>query len=132
MIVWSFGVATVALNLVWPLSALDPSRLDGAVSLLGALSEWHAPLWAVLGWVVVLGTLVPFFAELSALSFVKATTVTVIAMLEPIGVVALGWAWFAESLGAVAVAGCLAVVAGILLAQSSRRAHLEIEPPALT
>jgi drug/metabolite transporter (DMT)-like permease len=128
VIVWSFGVATVALNVASPITGFDTSRLGHHVSLLGGLDDLSAPLWVVLGWVVVLGTLVPFFAELFALSFIRATTVTVIALLEPIGVSALGWAWFAESLGPIAVIGCVAVVAGIVIAQSARREHLAVEP----
>jgi drug/metabolite transporter (DMT)-like permease len=123
LILWSFGVATIAINLFQPITGFDTSRLGERVSLLGSLHPVHVPLWLVLGWVIVLGTVVPFFAELFALSFVRATTVTVIAMLEPIGVSALGWAWFSESLRPVQVAGCLAVVAGILLAQSARPEH---------
>jgi drug/metabolite transporter (DMT)-like permease len=132
VIVWSFGVATVVLNIAAPLTDLGTSGLGEQVSLLGELGDRSAPLWLVLGWVIVLGTLVPFFATLLALSFVRATTVTVIALLEPIGVSALGWAWFGESLGPVAIVGCLAVVAGIVIAQSARRTHLEVEPPTLT
>ena len=132
VILWSFGVATVALNVVTPITGFDAGPLDRHVSLLGGLADTDVPLWLVLGWVVVLGTLVPFFAELFALSFVRATTVTVIALLEPIGVSALGWAWFDESLGPVAIIGCLAVVAGILIAQSARGSHIDVEPPTLT
>ena len=132
VIIWSFGIATVALNVVTPITGFDTSRLDDQVSLLGALDSHEVPLWLVLAWVIVLGTLVPFFADLVALSFVAATTVTVIAMLEPIGVSALGWVWFGETLGPVAVVGCIAVVAGILIAQSARRDHLQVEPPAPT
>ena len=131
LIVWSFGVATVAINLVAPLTRFDTGLLSRRVDLLDRLAGWHAPLWAVLAWVVVLGTVLPFFVELFALSFVPATTVTMIAMLEPIGVSALGWWWFGESLGPVAVVGCLAVVAGILLAQSARLPH-PAEPPMIT
>ena len=132
VILWSFGVATIALNAVTPITGFDAGPLTRQVSLRGSLDAHAVPLWLVLGWVVVLGTLVPFFAELFALSFVKATTVTVIALLEPIGVSALGWAWFHESLGPVAILGCLAVVAGIVIAQSARREHLAAEPPTLT
>jgi drug/metabolite transporter (DMT)-like permease len=130
VILWSFAVATVALNLLNPLTGFDTGLLNDRVSLLGHLSSHRVPLWLVLGWVVVLGTVVPFFAELFALSFVRATTVTVIAMMEPIGVSALGWAWFGESLGVVAVLGCIAVVIGILLAQAARLDH--DEPPLIT
>lgn len=135
VILWSFGVAAVALNVVVPITGFDRSGLGEQVPLLGALDDTQVPLWAVLGWVVVLGTVVPFFASLIALSFVRATTVTVIAMLEPIGVSALGWAWFDETLGPVAVLGCLMVVAGILVAQSSRgdQTHpVPTGPPAIT
>lgn len=126
VILWSFGVATIVINLVSPVTEFDAGLLPEQVSLLGRLDGWSWPLWLVLAWVVVLGTLVPFFAELFALSFVRATTVTVVALLEPIGVSALGWWWFGESLGPIAVVGCLAVVAGILVAQSARREHREI------
>lgn len=132
VIVWSFGVATVALNVVTPLTGFETSRLADEVSLLGSLDGHSVPLWLALGWVIVLGTLVPFFATLIALSFIRATTVTVIALLEPIGVSALGWAWFDETLGPIAITGCLAVVAGIVVAQSARRPHLEVEPPTFT
>jgi drug/metabolite transporter (DMT)-like permease len=132
VILWSFGIATLALNIPSPVTGFDASTLDRQISLLGSLSSHHVPLWVALAWVVVLGTLVPFFVELFALSFIKATTVTVIALLEPIGVSALGWAWFHETLGPVGIAGCVAVVAGILVAQSARRTHLAIEPPSLT
>jgi len=130
VILWSFAVASVALNVLNPLTGFDTGLLDDRVSLLGELDDHRVPLWLVLAWVVVLGTVVPFFAELLALSYVRATTVTAIAMLEPIGVSALGWAWFGESLGVVAVLGCVAVVGGILLAQAARLDHAS--PPPIT
>ncbi len=132
VILWSFGVATVALNLVHPVTGIAAGTLDDQVSLLGRLAAHTAPLWLVLLWVVVMGTLVPFGVELVALGHLRATTVTMVAMLEPVGVNALGWVWFYESLDAVALLGGVAVVTGIVLAQTARRAPLLIEPPSLT
>jgi drug/metabolite transporter (DMT)-like permease len=132
VIVWSFLVASIALNLVSPITAFDTSLLGQEVSLLGALEEYTAPVWVLLVWIVVLGTVVPFAVELFALRHLSATTVTMVAMLEPVGVSLLGWLWFAESLDAVAAAGVVAVVAGIVLAQTARRAHVQVEPTIVT
>jgi drug/metabolite transporter (DMT)-like permease len=132
VILWSFLVATVALNLVSPITGFPDGLLDDQASLQGRLSEYGVPVWSLLVWVIVLGTLVPFGVELLALQHLRATTVTMVAMLEPVGVTALGWIWFYESLDATAVVGGIAVVAGIVLAQTARRAHVMIEPPLTT
>ena len=132
VIVWSFLTASVALNLVSPITAFDTTLLSESVSLLGALSEYDAPVWLLLVWIVVLGTVVPFGVELAALRHLRATTVTMVAMLEPVGVSVLGWVWFGESLDAVAVVGGVAVVSGIVLAQTARRVPVQVEPPLVT
>jgi drug/metabolite transporter (DMT)-like permease len=131
VILWSFGWATVALNLVHPVTATRWDAVDAHASLLGRLGEHTAPVALVLVWVVVVGTLLPFGLTLLALRHLSATTVTMVAMLEPIGVSALGWVWFSESLDSVALTGGVAVVAGIVLAQSARRAPVLVEPPHL-
>ena len=132
VIIWSFLVASVAINLVSPITAFDTSLLETDVSLLGALGELSLPVWVLLAWIVVLGTVVPFGVELVALRHLSATTVTMVAMIEPVGVSALGWVWFDESLDAVAMVGGAAVVAGIVLAQTARRAHVQVEPAVPT
>ncbi len=132
VIVWSFLVAAVGLNVVRPLDGARLDLLDDRVSLLGRLADHTAPLWAVLAWIVVVGTVLPFGVALLALRHLPATTVTMVAMLEPIGVGALGWVWFGETLDAVALVGGVAVVAGIVLAQTARRpAPVLVEPPHL-
>lgn len=131
VILWSFLWATLGLNLVHPVTRLPLHLLGERATLLGRLSELSAPVWLVLTWIIVVGTVLPFGLALLALRHLTATTVTMVAMLEPIGVSALGWAWFAEALGAVSIVGGLAVVAGIVLAQTARRAPAMVEPPHL-
>ena len=131
MILWAFLVASIALNVISPITSLPVDLLSSQTSLLGILEGYDLPVWVLLIWITVLGTLVPFGVELFALRHLRATTVTMVAMLEPVGVSALGWVWFFERLDAVALAGGVAVVAGIVLAQSARRAHVLIEPPHL-
>ncbi len=127
VILWSFAAATVALNLVRPVTALGTDLPGQTVTLLGALSGLSAPVWLLLGWIVVLGTVVPFALELFALRHLPATAVVVVAMLEPVGATVLGWVWFGEALTALQVAGAAAVVGGILLAQTARPG-VETEP----
>jgi drug/metabolite transporter (DMT)-like permease len=131
VILWSFLCATVGLNVIHPVTALPGTLLDDPVTLLGRLAGQHAPVWGVLAWIVVVSTVLPFAVELMALRHLRATTVTMVAMLEPIGVSALGWVWFAEALDAVAVVGGVAVVAGISVAQSARLTPVLVEPPHL-
>src|SRR5918993_1434992 len=90
------------------------------VGLLAGLAAVVLPLALLVGWVVILGTLAPFGVEIVALRHLSAATVTMVAMLEPVGVALLGWLWFGEDLGAVATIGCVLVLLGILAAQTGR------------
>lgn len=131
VVLWSFGIGAVAMNVVTPVWGFPTDVLTADVPLLGRLGEVpgldHAPGFLLLAWVVVLGTLMPFGAELIALRHLSASVVTMVAMLEPVGVAALGWLWFREDLGAVATVGYALVVAGILAAQTGRSTHHEPE-----
>jgi drug/metabolite transporter (DMT)-like permease len=127
VILWAFVVATVAMNLIQPIWATP--RLEGSTSLLGRLDQHAANPWLVIAVVVVLGTVVPFFLEMVALRHLAATVVTVVAMLEPVIANVLGWAWFRESLSPVQLVGALAVLAGIVLAQTSRRVETTLPQP---
>ena len=131
VILWSFTVAMVAMNVAAPVWDFPTELLDGRVSLLGALAGGVVPLLFLVGWVITLGTLVPFGVEIMALRHLSAATVTMVAMLEPVGVATLGWLWFGEELGLVATVGCALVLAGIIAAQTGRPPHLMPEPPHL-
>jgi drug/metabolite transporter (DMT)-like permease len=131
VMLWAFAVAAVAMNVAAPVWQFPVGLLAGDTSLLGTLSAVVVPVAALVAWVVVLGTLAPFGVEIVALRHLSASTVTMVAMLEPVGVAFLGWVWFREDLGAVATAGCLLVLLGILAAQTGRGPHPMPEPPHL-
>jgi len=122
VVLWSFAVATLTMNVVQPLIGVDADVLGSSVSMLGALAAWFVPAWLLVGWVVLLGTVTPFALELHALQLLPATTVVGLAMLEPVGVNVLGWAWFGEGLTAVQLVGAGCVVVAIVLAQTARTA----------
>ncbi|MCW2769287.1 MAG: EamA family transporter [Aeromicrobium sp.] len=127
VILWAFVVATVAMNLIEPIWTTPD--LPERTSMLGRLDGHSVDPWLVVATVVVMGTVVPFFLEMFSLQHLPATIVTVVAMLEPVIANVLGWAWFRESLTPVQVVGACAVLAGIVLAQTSRKVELAIPAP---
>jgi drug/metabolite transporter (DMT)-like permease len=116
----AFVVAAVLWNVLAPVTRLWDEGLGSSESLGGELASLHAPLWLLVCWLVLLGTVVPFFTELSALRYLSATVVVLIGMLEPVGATVLGWLWFNESLTVVQVLGIAGVLAGIAFAQTAR------------
>jgi drug/metabolite transporter (DMT)-like permease len=99
----------------------SPNDVPGRdTSLLGHLDSIHLPVWALMTWMVVLGTIVPFGLVVAALRDISATRAGIVAMLEPVAGTIIAYAWLGETLTAVQVAGGLVVLAGILLAQTAR------------
>ncbi len=118
---WGFLVAAVFWLAVRPPWALPAATVTTDAALRTGGSAPTLPVWVLLGWIVVLGTLLPFAVETAALRHLPATVVGAVAMIEPVGAAALAWLWFGEVLDAVQVSGGLLVVVGILLAQTARR-----------
>ena len=127
VILWAFAAATVMMNLIQPAWTADALGHD--VSMLGRFADITIPSWSAMAWVVLLGTVAPFFLLLLALRVLSATVVSVVAMLEPVVAALVGWVWFAETLNPVQLAGMAAVLAGILLAQTARDVQPSLPPP---
>lgn len=127
VILWAFVVASVVMNIIQPIWTVP--EISGRTSMLGRLDDWSVAPWLVVAWVVALGTVTPFFLEVLALRHLPATIVTVVAMLEPVIANVLGWAWFREALTPVQVVGAIAVLGGIVLAQTSRTVEKTLPQP---
>jgi len=127
VILWAFAAATLMMNLVQP--AWTARALGDDVSMLGRFADTTIPSWGAMAWVVLLGTVAPFFLLLLALRMLSATVVSVVAMLEPVVAALVGWVWFAETLNLVQLVGMAAVLAGILLAQTARDVEPSLPPP---
>src|SRR5436309_2551262 len=77
-----------------------PAHLAGEdVSLHGHLSSIHAPVWLLMSWMIVLGTIVPFALLVSSLRYISATRAGIVAMLEPVAGALVAWVWLGETLG---------------------------------
>ena len=117
---FGFLAATVFWAVVSPWWTFPGGVVAASPSLGGHVASWHLPVWALAAWMVVLGTIVPFFLLVSALRHLSATRVGIVAMLEPVAGSLVAWVWLAESLDGVQLAGAAVVLAAIVLAQTAR------------
>jgi drug/metabolite transporter (DMT)-like permease len=120
LLVWGFGFATLFWAIVSPWWDFPWQLVTQDVSLLGHLGSHTVPIWILLLWLIVPGTIVPFWLLASALRHLPATRVGIIAMLEPVVATIVAWAWLGESLAAVQLLGAAVVLVAIVLAQTAR------------
>jgi len=120
LLAWGFLFASVFWAVVVPWWSFPTGSLTEVTSLGGRLADHSAPVWALALWMIVLGTIVPFFLLVSALRHLSATTVGIVAMIEPVVGALVGWVWLGESLDGVQLAGAAVVFVAILLAQTAR------------
>jgi drug/metabolite transporter (DMT)-like permease len=120
LLAWGFLFAAGFWAVVQPWWSFPGGVITADASLLGRLAETHLPVWLLLGYVIVLGTIVPFICMIAALRYIPATRATVTAMLEPVLAGLVAYAWLGEEIGAVQIVGGLLVLGGIFLAQTAR------------
>ena len=91
-----------------------------SVSLLGHLSDLHLPIWVLMTWMILLGTIVPFFLIVGSMRHITATRAGILAMVEPVVASLVAWAWLGETLNGTTLVGGAIVLCGIVLAQTAR------------
>ena len=90
------------------------------MSLLGRLESIELPVWLLMAWMVVLGTIVPFGLLVAALRHVSPTRAGILAMFEPVAGTVIAYAWLREELDPIQLVGAAVVLCGIGLAQTAR------------
>jgi drug/metabolite transporter (DMT)-like permease len=85
---------------------------------LDKLTEPRTALLA--GYVVVLGTTVPYFLNIASLRHLPTTSVSIISMLEVVIAAAVAWIVLDEALPAVQLVGGVLILTGIVLAETAR------------
>lgn len=120
LMAWGFLFASLFWTVAQPWWSFPAGRVGETVALHGRLASLHLPVWALVLWVIVLGSIVPFSLIVGGLRHVSAVRVGIAAMLEPVVATIVAWAWLRESLSAVQLAGAAVVLAAVLLAQTAR------------
>jgi len=117
---YGFLFAALLWALVQPLWQFPWSVLGDTVSLQGNLSEHTAPVWLLVGFVIVFGSVITFSLLTGALRHLSATRASIVATLEPVIATVIAWLWLGETFGTAQLVGGAVVLAGIFLAQSAR------------
>ena len=120
LLAYGFLFAALFWAIVQPWTSVPWDLLDDSVSLLGRLESIDAPVWLLVGWMVVLGTIVPFGLLVGALRHVSPTRAGILAMFEPVAGTIVAWLWLREALDPVQLVGALIVLCAIGLAQTAR------------
>jgi len=118
---FSFGFSAILWAIVSPWQEFPFSQLTHTVDLPGSLPG-GAPLWVMVLWIIVLGTVTPFLLVLFAVARLGPTRVGLIGMLEPVGAGMIAWVLLGESLKTVQIVGTVIVLVGIVLAETARQA----------
>jgi drug/metabolite transporter (DMT)-like permease len=113
---WSFAAAGAFWSVLLPWWSFPFGLLDDVAPIAGT----KAPIWLLLVWVVVLGTVFPFGLLLFGLARIGATRTGLIGTAEPVLAGLVAWIMIGERLTAWQLAGAVVVLAGIVLAETAR------------
>lgn len=123
---YTFAVAAVfwaIMNFINPAKTID---INLVFNLGGNLDHISMPVWAGLLWIGIMGSFIPMLLDYIALGNLSATAVGVIATAETVFATIFAWAWLNESMTTLEVIGGLIVVAGIVLAETSRMKSIKV------
>ncbi len=116
---WGFTFATIAWSLIAPWWSFPWGVL--AEMTAPAPSGFPAlPVWAIMTWGILLGTIAPFLLVLGSLRRIGAQRAGVVATTEPLWAGGIAIIVLGESLTWIQAVGGLVVVAGIIAAETSR------------
>ena len=117
---WGFGVATLILLFALPLWNFPTAAISNDMNLLGRFENYQLPGWALVLWIVVMGTIAPYLLVISGLKILSASTASIFGMIEPVLAGIFAWWWLSERLTAIQLVGCIVVIVGISIADRAR------------
>lgn len=122
LMVYGFGFATLGLAVVMPLWSYPTSIFTQSMNLQGRFDAYSVPGWVLIAWVIIMGTIVPYFLVVHGLKLLSASTSSVMGMAEPVLAGVFAWIWLSESWNFIQLVGGVIVIIGIILADKARSA----------
>lgn len=115
---WSMAFAALFWVVLQPLWTFPTATLGADVPL--PVADLHPPMWVLVAWIVVLGTVVPYLLFLVGIQRVGAARAGLLGMVEPVAASATAWVVLGESMTAVQLVGGTVVIGGVILAETAR------------
>jgi len=122
LMTWGIGVAAIFWTIILPWWNFPFEYLTKSFSLSGNLSNYSAPGWALILWIIIVGTVIPYLLTVTGIRELSAGTSSVIGMIEPIFAGVIAWILLNEALSGIQLIGCVVVLFGIYLADKARAA----------
>ena len=116
---WGFGAAALFWAIVQPWWSFPWETLSGDGYPLGETGA-AVPIWALCTYMVVLGTVVPFWLIVVSLQHIRASQASVVGMTEPLLASVIAWVALGEVLTPVQLLGAVTVLVGVFLAERYR------------
>ena len=120
MVVWGMGVAGLFWSLVLPIWNFPTAIFTTDINLQGRFSDYSAPGWLLIAYIIIFGTLVPYLFVVGGIRRLSASTSSVIGMLEPVLAGAFAWIWLSQSWSAIQLFGGAIVLVGIYIADRAK------------
>lgn len=116
---WGFGAAALFWAIVQPWWLFPWDLLSGVGYPLGEDGE-AVPIWMLSSYMIVLGTVVPFWLIVVSLQHIRASQASVIGMTEPLLASLIAWIALGEVLAPIQLVGAVIVLVGVYLAERYR------------
>ena len=118
--VWGLGVAASVWLITMPVWRFPFDVFTTDMNALGIFDNYSLKGWAVIGWIVVMGTIVPYLLVISGLRLLSESTSSVIGLLEPIFAGIFAWIWLLQGWSAIQLLGGFVILIGIYLADRAK------------
>ena len=122
MIVWGVGVSGLFWSIVLPIWNFPTQIFTADINLQGRFSDFSAPGWLLIAYIVIFGTLVPYLFVVKGIRLLSASTSSVIGMAEPVIAGVFAWIWLSQSWSAIQLVGGFIVLVGIYIADRAKTA----------
>ena len=116
---WGFGAASLFWFIAQPWWGFPWETLSGVSEPLGSAGI-TLPIPALSVWMVLMGTVIPFWLSVAALKHIRASQASTIGLTEPLLATIIAWVALGEILTPLQIVGGALILTGVVVAERSR------------